>query len=173
MKLQEEAMTQFRTIEIDFDVHKLIELERNSFEEAPNEALRRLLKLAASALPAIEPPAVSLPPVGNGAGEAVSVPVMSIAGTRPWMDSGVALPHGTLLRMEYGGETFEGKIVNGEWEVRGKRYDSPSGAACALATTRKGKKTSLNGWIYWSVKRPGDTQWTLIGDIWDRVHNKH
>ena len=34
-----------RTIEIDFDIHKLIEAERRSFDEEPYVALRRLLKL--------------------------------------------------------------------------------------------------------------------------------
>ena len=35
----------FTSIEIDFDIHKLIELERRSFTEKPFIALRRLLKL--------------------------------------------------------------------------------------------------------------------------------
>ena len=38
-------MRQFRTIEIDFDVHKTIENARRGFYESPNGALRRLLKL--------------------------------------------------------------------------------------------------------------------------------
>jgi hypothetical protein len=165
-------MGTYRSIDVDFDVHKLIELERNSFEESPNEALRRLLKLPPSPLPALEPIPPLPAPSGNGSTASVLLRATPTAGSRPWIDSGVSLPSGTLLRMEYGGETFEGRITDGEWEVRGKMYDSPSGAACALATTRKGKKTSLNGWIYWHVKRPGDTQWTLIGDLWDRVHKK-
>ena len=35
-----------RTIEVDFDIHQLIELERRSFEETPNDVLRRLLRLS-------------------------------------------------------------------------------------------------------------------------------
>ena len=35
----------FRSIDIDFDVHKKIELERRSFMESPNDVLRRLLAL--------------------------------------------------------------------------------------------------------------------------------
>ena len=38
-------MAEVRTIEIDFDIHKLIETERRSFAESPNMVLRRLLNL--------------------------------------------------------------------------------------------------------------------------------
>lgn len=38
-------MSEFRSIEIDFDVHKVIELERRGFQESPNDVLRRLLKI--------------------------------------------------------------------------------------------------------------------------------
>jgi hypothetical protein len=41
--MQELAMSATRSIEIDFDVHKLIEQERVSFSDTPNETLRRLL----------------------------------------------------------------------------------------------------------------------------------
>lgn len=36
-------MQSFRTIEIDYDVHRLIELERSHIRETPNDVLRRLL----------------------------------------------------------------------------------------------------------------------------------
>ena len=39
-----------RTIKIDFDIHQLVELERRSFEETPNDALRRLLRLSGTNL---------------------------------------------------------------------------------------------------------------------------
>ena len=34
-----------RKIDVDFDVHQLIELERRNFGESPNDVLRRLLGL--------------------------------------------------------------------------------------------------------------------------------
>ena len=40
-------MSEIATIEIDFDIHKRIEMERQSFTESPNDVLRRLLGLAA------------------------------------------------------------------------------------------------------------------------------
>ena len=38
-------MQQFRQIDIDWDIHKVIEAERSSFDEPSYVALRRLLKL--------------------------------------------------------------------------------------------------------------------------------
>jgi hypothetical protein len=133
-------MAQFRTIEIDFDVHKCIEAERRSFDEPPNVALRRLLRLGAPAKP---------------------VTVSSAETGEPWKGDGVILPHGTALRMPYdrGTQKYKGRIENGKWHINGKNFESPSGAASELAVTKKGKATKLNGWNYWEVKRPGDSQW--------------
>jgi hypothetical protein len=39
------ASSNFRSIEIDFDIHKLIEIERLSFSETPNQVLKRMLGL--------------------------------------------------------------------------------------------------------------------------------
>ncbi len=127
-------MAEFRTIEIDFDVHKKIEAERRSFTEPPNEALRRLLNLKGTA------------PVAMG---------------RSWSGEGVTLPHGTELRMEYNGAVYNGRVEDGQWLVEGRRFNSPSGAA-GVAKTRAGKTTKLDGWTYWQVRRPGEHNWTPI-----------
>src|SRR6056297_1141590 len=96
----EAPMGQTRTIEIDFDVHRAIELERRDFDESPNEVLRRLLDLAPSA------PSAS---VEKGR---PSSPGSERSG-RPWSGKGVELPHGTELRMEYNGQVFLGRIEDG------------------------------------------------------------
>ena len=57
-----------------FDIHKLIEAERRSFDEEPYQALRRLLKLPETAREQAKP-----------------------AG-RAWQLEGVTLEHGTKLR---------------------------------------------------------------------------
>jgi hypothetical protein len=137
-------MTEVRTIEVDFDVHKRIELERQSFAETPNAVLRRLLQIDGGK------PA----PIAN-----------TQSGGRPWAGKGVALPHGTELRMEYNGRVHQGAIENGAWVVEGGRYNSPSAAAGGVARTREGKRTSLDGWVYWQVKRPGDTEWIGIAGL--------
>lgn len=142
-------MTEYRTIDIDFDVHKLIETERRSFDEKPNDALRRLLKLPGK-------PAAS----NNGAPR---------PGGRPWSGEGVVLPHGTRVRMRYNGCLYEGEIVNGQWIVEGKSFDSPSGAASGIAVTKKGRTTRLDGWIYWEVHLPGDTDWMPIKSMRPRL----
>jgi hypothetical protein len=130
-----------RPIEIDFDIHKLIEAERRGFDEPPNSALRRLLKL---------PEKVStLPTMKRG---------------RAWQSEGVSLAEGTQLRMTYGRpkRTYTGTIVNGEWHVEGQVFDSPSGAASGVAITGKGNKTRLNGWDLWEVQHPGEMRWIRL-----------
>lgn len=139
-------MSEFRTIEIDFDVHKAIETERQSFSEPPNAVLRRLLGLSPK-------PAVLKTPSNEG------------VGCRTWNGEGVVLPHGTKLRMSYNRQQFEGEIIDGAWVISGKTFDSPSGAAGGGALTKDGKHPPLNGWIYWEVKRPSDAAWTRIDSI--------
>jgi hypothetical protein len=141
-------MTEFRTIEIDFQVHKRIEAERNSFAETPNAALRRLLQIRG------EPPKATPPSSSNPASE-----------SRAWSGEGAILPHGTALRMDYNGRRHTGGIDNGAWIVEGKRFKSPSGAASGVAITKDGQHTRLDGWIYWYVKRPGDTDWIPIEQL--------
>jgi hypothetical protein len=138
-------MSRFRTIEIDFDIHKLIEAERHGFEEIPNDALRRLLRL---------PDRESKVPRKK-----------SIQGCRSWSGEGVMLHHGTLVRMRYNGRQYEGEIVDGKWVIEGKTFDSPSGAASGVAITKKGKQTRLDGWIYWEARLLGETFWQHINAL--------
>ena len=139
-------MAHLRSIEIDFDVHQVIEIERHSFDEKPNDVLRRLLKIDK------DTPASPVPVSANPAG-------------RPWSGKGVTLPHGTDLRMQYNGKHYVGQIDDGEWVVEGKRFRSPSAAAGETALTKSGGHTKLDGWIYWEAKRPGDHGWTPISTL--------
>lgn len=132
---------QMRQIEIDFDVNKIIELERKSFDESANDVLRRILKL-----PSVDAVVRSVP---NPTGKA-------------WSGKGVTLPHGTQLRMEYNGVEYQGQIKDGKWDCGGGLHAGPSPAAASVAKTRDGKRPSLNGWIYWSAKVPGATRWIPI-----------
>lgn len=138
-------MSEMRMIEIDFEVHQQIELERTSFAESPNDALRRLLKLG---------PAKRTAPAGHTDNNG-----------RPWAGKGVTLPHGTEVQMDYNGKVHAGRIENGEWAVEGKRFKSPSAAAGGVAVTKSGGHTKLDGWIYWRVKRPGDARWIAISEL--------
>ena len=138
-----------RAIEIDFDIHKAIEAERRGFDEPPNDALRRLLKL---------PDKASAP---------VTAAKVASQSQRPWKGEGVVLEHGTKLRMIYGRprRTYTGAVVDGDWVVEGRKFDTPSGAASGVAITARGEKTRLNGWELWAVQRPGEPTWTLIDKL--------
>ncbi len=138
-------------IEIDFDIHKLIEAERKSFDEPPYVALRRLLKLPQ---PETTPKTTKTETEG-----------------RPFIEDGVSVPHGSLARMEYlrGTQVYEGRFLDGKLVVNGESYTSLSAAASSLAVTRKGHKTSLNGWLYWEAKFPNETKWRKLSDLRDII----
>ena len=140
-------MANTRTIDIDFEVHQAIELERTSFDEAPNDALRRLLKL---------PPRKDVPSRREAT---------SRSSGRAWSGKGVTLPHGTKTQMEYNGSVYSGQIEDGKWVIENETCNSPSRAAHIVAKTRDGTSPSLNGWIYWQVKRPGDGHWMLLDSL--------
>ena len=135
---------QTKQIDIDFDVHKAIEIERKTFDESPNEALRRLLGLQ--------------PNIKKSTQEIV-------AQGKSWSSKGVTLPHGTKLRMEYNGTEHEATILDGKWHCGGGSHAGPSPAAAGVATTRDGTKPSLNGWIYWVAKLPGSNRWIPISTM--------
>jgi len=152
-----------RNIEIDFEVHQLIELERRNFDETPNDALRRLLKLPDQKREVIVPPARLFhgpeprrpeprirpePPEGKR--------VLPNIGDGAWTGDGVALPNGTQVRMHYNDRWHFGEIQASQWVVEGKVYTSPSSAAVGCAVTKDGTHPSLNGWLYWEFIRPGE-----------------
>lgn len=84
---------------------------------------------------------------------------------RAWVQGSVALAHGTRVRMRYGRQEIEGKIVDGEWTVNGKVFPSPSTAASASVRTSRGRRTRLNGWIYWEVYVPAFKQWVKLDQL--------
>jgi hypothetical protein len=141
-------MPQLQTIDIDWDIHQLIVAERASFEEPAYLALRRLLKLP--------DPKAATSPERRG-----------VEGGIPWTEDGVSVPHGSLARMEYlrGSQVYEGQFLNGKLVVNGVPYHSLSAAADALAVTKDGSKTSLNGWNYWKAKFPNETRWRSLRDL--------
>jgi hypothetical protein len=136
-------MQHLRTIEIDFDIHKMIEAERRSFDDPPNAALRRLLKLP------------------EKTDEQSST---KLAG-RSWSSEGAVLPAGTKVKMHYGDQLIEGEIIEGKWVCNGQTFDTPSAAASAMALTKDGQTTSLNGWNYWEAKLPGSAEWVPIKSL--------
>jgi hypothetical protein len=146
---------EMKTIEIDFDIHRLIELERKGFDEPENAALRRLLKLPMLGAPLTDRKAES------GSDEPDSVASIGVA----WSWKGVVLPHGTQLRMDYRGQMVRGHVEQGKWVIDGKSYTSPSDAAGSSVVTKGCERPSLNGWVYWEVKRPNDGNWRKLQSL--------
>ena len=89
-------------------------------------------------------------------GKAPAAPVPETGG---WTWKGVFLQNGTELRAEYKGKAHFAKITGGAWVQDGETFGSPS--ASAYAITRSG----INGWSFWSVKRPGDAGWQQLGKL--------
>lgn len=155
---------QLRQIEIDFDIHQMIELERKGFDEPPYVALRRLLKLAEKkgAVPADNRKAVAnIAPEAGGEG-------------KPFYADGVLIPHGSKARMKYarGTQVYEGEFLNGKLIVNGVAYSALSPAASALGITKNGTTTSLDGWLYWEAKFPGESNWRKLSELREKVRRK-
>lgn len=130
------------TIEIDFDVHKAIETNRNSFAETPNDVLKRMLGLG-------------------------SPPLKAVPAGKAYTYQHLELPHGTEARMTYNNVDYRARIENGFWITEdGQRHKSPSGAASSVAVTKSGSKTKLDGWTYWWVKTPGSPDFIFLNDLW-------
>ena len=139
----DQAPAGYRTIDVDVDLHRVIEARRGSFADTPNDVLRRLLGLVQLDNRVVD--------MALGGGE--------------WSGKGVSLPAGTQLRMTYNGQTEYAEIRSGAWWIGNKRFFSPSGAAGAVARTKRGSTTKLTGWRYWEVKRPGDQEWIPISRL--------
>ena len=125
-----------RQIDIDFDVHKLIEQQRRSFEESPNDVLRRLLGVG---------------PVRIVEGE--------IDRKKQGLNArGVFLPAGMKLRKTLKGKTHYAEIVDEGIKYGSKSFASPSAAACEAAVN------TVNGWKFWHYERaPGD--WVRLTNL--------
>jgi hypothetical protein len=146
---------QLKTIEIDFDIHKMIEAERKGFGEPEYIALRRLLKLPK--------PSTDVPQADEIKSDGI-----------PFQEDGVEILHGSDARMLYmrGTQLYEGKFLDGKLVVDGVAYPTLSAAASDLARTKEGKKTSLNGWLYWEVRAAGKSRWEKMSDLRDQKNAK-
>lgn len=166
-----ELVKGFHPIMIDVEVHKAIEAARESFSEMPNNILRRMLGIGGvSGGPAR--PADTARPNGSArpAGPARPRAKGGVSGADGWSKldrSGrdVFLPNGTELRAAYAGQAVTGTIAEGEWQVGGERYRSPSAALIANVRARSGQPVNLNGWRHWEVKLPGSPVWCPLLDV--------
>jgi hypothetical protein len=172
-----ELVEGFHPIMIDVEVHKAIEAARESFSEMPNTILRRMLGIGGvSGGPARPPEAVGQVDAARQAGSArPNGPARprakgGVSGADGWSKldrSGrdIFLPNGTELRAAYAGQAVTGTIAEGEWQVGGERYGSPSAALIANVRARSGQPVNLNGWRHWEVKLPGSPVWRPLVDV--------
>ncbi|MFC1650500.1 DUF4357 domain-containing protein [Candidatus Latescibacterota bacterium] len=123
------------TIEIDFDVFKELTIRRKTEEITYNAVLREILGLV---------------PITSQ-----SAPEYS-ENNKPWICKGVTFPHNTEFRSFYQGEYYYGKADNGFMVVNGIKFKSPSPAA------REITNNSVNGWVFWECKFPGDSSWVIM-----------
>lgn len=125
-----------KTVEIDLEIHRLIEANRTSFDEPRLTILRRLLGL--SSIPTEEQ---KQGPSGLN------------------LSDGVFLPDGTRFKRIYKGKEYQAEVRGGQIALDGKKYKSPSGAAMAITGS------PVNGWRFWQVKKPEDSEWRLLDQI--------
>jgi hypothetical protein len=124
-------------IDVDFEVWREITSRRMSETDTETDVLRRAFQM---------PPKAAAPePAPSGALTA-------------WRDrqSGLELPNGTKLVMSYKGLEHYAEIVGGVWLQDGEPQSAPSSAAAAATGV------AMNGWLYWSAKRPGDAGFTKL-----------
>ncbi len=128
-------------IEVDFEVFKALTALRRFEAHTYNQVVRELLDLG-------EPREPAIPDMGK-LGNAISN-VLSGG----FVTKGVFLPNGTNLRAIYKGVAYMASIVDGQWiDMEGIARTSPSAAAAAIT------RTNVNGWRFWQVKRPSDSDW--------------
>lgn len=134
-------------IQVDLEVHKALEARRQSFSESHNDILRRALGISSS----------------TSKTSSAAAPEEIIV----WSRKGVGLPKGTRWRMSSANGEQNGPVVQGGFQHKGSVVSSPSRLATDLYRTKSGGKTNLNGWRYIEVKRPGDTDWTMLSSLLD------
>ncbi|MCK0208239.1 hypothetical protein MWN33_09365 [Starkeya koreensis] len=140
-------MARYESIKIDIDVYKAIVAAKLSFSETPNDILRRLLNIDSDDLK-----------LKN-----------NTKSLRPWKNNEISLPHGTIFKTIYNNKEYEGSIIDGEWSLNGSKFSSPSAAISAIAKTKSGKATNLNGWKYWKILTPGSSEWKDLDALRSRT----
>jgi hypothetical protein len=80
-------------------------------------------------------------------------------GVESQMPRNGVIPEGTELRVTYKGRVFSGRFERGQIVVNGQSYKSPSAAGSAVTGT------SVNGWIFWECRLPGEVGWKVLDTL--------
>ena len=163
-----------RQIEIDLDVHKAIENNRITFEETPNDILRRVFGLPDSITLLVEENSkvedliVSKPLYAASMkmpASAVNNEIsdfqkrvlhrrFSESTAKDWIYGRAHLPEGTKLRKWYDRQMVEAVIKDGAIFYNGQAYQSPSAAGMAVTGG-----SNVNGWIFWEYLDEKTNRW--------------
>lgn len=162
-----------KKIEIDIDIHKLIENARKSFSESENDILKRLLGLFQT-----EPylnnsnEVTTLNKNGNMTNNSENIEnqildsaqILGSSGIfstntlqNAWIYGGATLQEGTILRKWTPNKTYQAVIKSGQIYINEKYYKSPSAAAMSI-----NGGTSVNGWIFWEYFDDVTKKWEKI-----------
>lgn len=77
----------------------------------------------------------------------------------PWTVDGFALPHGTKMRGQYKGYTYQGRVHNGVFMLHGKEFMSPCAAAVTIT------RNPVDGWLFWDCQLPDQSDWVSIFEL--------
>ena len=128
-------------IDIDFEVYKALTMKRDSEDHSYNDVLRDMLGLVTTHEP--KKALIRIPKPGAA-----------------WVSKGVTFPEGTDFRATYKGQVFTAKVNRGRLFAEGDKRATSLSHAARLITSN-----SVDGWTFWEVKRPGDTEWRKAGDL--------
>lgn len=170
-----------KTIDIDIEVYKAIELARIDFNETQNEILRRILKLdqrlnftASKQIPSFmieDFPEEQLSKnhkslsdeIRSFQKEKLNSKIFNSFKYEPigeWIYGGVKLKNGTKLQKWYLGTRYEAVIENGSIVFDGQSYQSPSTAAMAIT-----QGANVNGWLFWEYLDESNGRWEKLGNL--------
>lgn len=126
-----------QSVEVDFEVYKLLTVRRATEHVTYNDVIRELL--------------------GIGGKQAPTAPNTESASD--WITKGVRFPEGTEFRAEYKGRQFKAVVEAGALLLNGKRFESPSSAAMSIT------ESATNGWVFWECRLPGHSSWKLMKSL--------
>jgi hypothetical protein len=143
-------------IDIDFDVFKALTALRQSEADSYNAVLRRVLLMPAEELTTSDNDNPDSPNWTGSRPHMVVAKEIARAGGDVYFGN-ICFPKGTRFKAVYKGQAYAAEIRDGKWIGEdGIIRRSPSDAACAISNT------NVNGWRFWHVRRPGDSDWVRL-----------
>lgn len=170
-----------KTIEIDIEVYKCIEIARVNFEESQNTILRRLLGIEKVRDESLDDVSYSLrssslssmsksfdessfmkDEIADFQNYLINKRFPSNKNDSPknWSYGGASLAEGTKLQKWLGRQKLEAIISNASIFINGEYHQSPSSAAMAV-----NGGVNVNGWNFWEYFDEESKQWKKINEL--------